>query len=552
VSYETTDRANIPLLELEDLNSVDKEHFHPEAEFYFDKPAAAKALDFFPRYLSHVKGELARTPLNLQPNQKIWIRDIFGWKRHADATRQYREVGIWEPRKNGKTTVSAGLALFGLHCDGEQGGEIYSAAADREQAGISFDLAASMVKRNQLLRRHTQLYKNSMVNWSTSSSYKVLSKEVASKHGYNAHMVVFDELHAQPNRKLWDVLQTSMASRRQPLMISISTAGDDPLSIAAEKFNLCESIIDRTLQVHDVYPVIYAAPKDVEKTGEWKNPEVWKIANPNLGISVKLDYIKSACEKAQISPAALNTFLQLHLNIWTTQTRRWMTPDLWRTAGDDFTEDELKGRECYAGLDISSRLDLSALVLFFPASKESGKKHAILPFFWCPEDNIKKRSLKDKVPYEVWAREGLITPTPGNIIDQDFIRAKVNELGKRFKFKKIAVDPHDASHLISALGNDGFEMVEFQQGMLSFQSPVKELMTLTVGGRIMHRNNKVLAWNVTNVATKKDAAGNEKPDKEKAREKIDGAVALIMAIGIWMVSPNKKSVYGSRGVLTLD
>ncbi|MDP3911918.1 MAG: terminase large subunit [Gemmatimonadales bacterium] len=524
--------------------------------YWFDEAAADRAVRFFEKYLKHWKGEFAGRSLIPEPWERDIIRNVWGWKRRADGLRRYRKVYIEVPRKNGKSTLAGGLALLLLLADGEAGAEVYLAASDRSQAGIVFADASAMVEASPELRGRCELYKNTIVAPKTASKCVVLSKVASGKHGYNAHGLVIDELHAQPNRDLVDVLTTSMGARRQPLAIFVTTAGHDRRSICWEYHEYACKVRDGVIPDDAFYPVIYAADKD----DDWTDPAVWAKANPSLGVAVKREYIAAECARAKEVPAYENTFRQLHLNQWTEQATRWLSLAAWDASalGPDgqpvpVIEEALRGRECWSGLDLSSTLDVTALVHVFP---EPDGSWIVLPRFWIPLDQMRARVRRDRVPYDVWTRQGLITATDGNVIDYQFIRHQIVQDSKAFRIQELAYDPWNAQALVRELVDDGLPMVEFRQGFVSMSGPTKDLMTQTLARRIRHGANPVLRWMASNLVVRKDPAGNLKPDKEKSAEKIDGMVALTMGldraqkkqIGSGKQGP---SVYETRGVLVL-
>ena len=501
--------------------------------YYFDERAAAAAVRFFERLLVHVKGRWAGKPFKLMRWQSVQIiQPLFGWKR-PDGLRRYRTAYIEIPRKNGKSNLAAGIALLLLFLDSEYSAEIYGAAADKDQAAIVFDLAKAMRGASPELAKRSEAFKRSIVVPSTMSSYKVLSADAFTKHGLNAHGIIFDELHAQPTRELWDVLTTSTGARTQPLTVAITTAGFDKNSICYEQHEYADKVLRGVIDDPSFFAYIAAADKDAD----WTDPKIWAQANPGLGEMVTLDYMQEQARKAINSPAYQNTFRRLHLNQWTQQDERWLDLTAWDECGDPFDPALLEGAECYAGLDLSSSSDLAALVLDFPA--EAGEeddegnpveRHAWIPFFWIPADNMVERALKDRVPYDAWARDGLIQTTEGNVIDYGFIVKAIDELGQRFNIREIAFDRWGAFQISQQLTAMGFELVGFGQGFVSMSSPTKELMRLVLSKRLQHGGHPVLRWMADNMVVSTDPAGNVKPNKQKSREKIDGMVAGIMAL----------------------
>lgn len=490
----------------------------------FDDQAARRALDFFPRFLTHVKGALARQPFILEPWQQAIIANLFGWKR-PDGTRRYREAFVFVPRKNGKSILIAGIVNLFLFTDNEPGAEVYSAAAEREQARLVFEMARGMIENSPELLKRASLYKYSIVVG--SGSYKAISADAHTKHGFNTHLAVIDELHAQHDRELVDVLSTSTGARRQPLILHITTSDfERPGSICNEKHDYAGKVRDGIIHDNSFLPVIYEASRD----DDWTLPETWAKANPNLGVSVSEEYLRRECEKAQETPAYENTFKRLHLNIRTEQDIRWLAMEKYDACDAELPE--LDGRQCYAGLDLANTKDVAALVLAFQVDE----CYALLPRFWVPEESIAERSRRDRVPYDIWAKQGWITATPGNVIDYEYIRQTVNELGKRYQILEIAADRWNATQLIQQLAGDGFTIFPFGQGFKDMTAPTKQFDTLVTSGRLIHGANPVLRWMASNTSVEQDAAGNLKPSKKKSSEKIDGIVAAVMALGRAMVA----------------
>lgn len=518
------------------------------SEYQFDERAASVAVAFFERLLRHSKGEWAGKPFALLAWQRELVRNVFGWKR-ADGTRRYRKVYIEVPRKNGKSTICAGIALYMLFADGEKGAEVYSAAADRDQAGIVFNEAKAMVQDSPRLAEVAQVYKSSIVVESERSFYRVLSADAFTKHGLNAHGVVIDELHAQPNRELFDVLVTSTGARRQPLIVMITTAGYDRESVCWEQHEYARKVQQGVIVDDEWYVAIYAA----EETDDWRDPAVWQKANPSLGETLKVSYLEAECKRAEQVPAYQNTFRRLHLDQWTQQETKWLDLGMWDACGEPVDVALLAGAKCYGGLDLASSSDIAAFELCFPSEPGEDEAYTFLSHFWIPKENMVQRSLKDRVPYDAWVRDGLMTATPGNVIDFDVIVRDIEALGEKYKIEEIAFDRWGAFQVSNQLTGMGFTMVGFGQGFVSMSQPTKDLLRLTMAKQIKHGGNAVLRWMADNIVVDQDAAGNVKPNKAKSREKIDGIVAGIMALDRAVKSRGSaaKSVYDSRGVLTL-
>ncbi len=383
----------------------------------------------------------------------------------------------------------------------------------------------------------------------TNSFYQVLSAEAYSKHGFNIHGVVFDELHTQPNRKLFDVMtKGSGDARTQPLYFLITTAGTDTQSICYETHQKALDIIERRKTDSTFYPVIYGATEDED----WTDPKVWKKANPSLGITVEIDKVETACESAKQNPAEENSFRQLRLNQWVKQAVRWMPMLKWDACSFSVNPSSLEGRVCYGGLDLSSTIDITAFVLVFPPIDEDDK-YRIMPYFWIPEENMDLRVRRDHVNYDLWKKQGFLHTTEGNVVHYGFIESFIEELGTKYNIREIAFDRWGAVQMTQNLEGLGFTVVPFGQGFKDMSPPTKELMKLTLEEKLAHGGHPVLRWMMDNIFVRTDPAGNIKPDKEKSTEKIDGAVATIMALdrAIRRGNDNSQSVYNDRGLLIL-
>ncbi len=445
--------------------------------------------------------------------------------------------------------LAAAVALLLTCGDGEERAEVYGCAADRQQASIVFNVAADMVRMCPALSKRVKILDSQkrLIYQPTGSIYQVLSADVGNKHGFNTHGVVFDELHTQPNRKLFDVMtKGSGDARMQPLYFLITTAGNDTKSICYEIHQKAKDIIEGRKIDHTFYPVIYGA----EESDDWTDPKVWKKANPSLGITVGIDKVRDACESAKQNPGEENAFRQLRLNQWVKQAVRWMPMDKWDKCEFAVSEDDLEGRVCYGGLDLSSTTDITAFVLVFPPLDDTDK-YIILPYFWIPEDNLDLRVRRDHVPYDVWERQGFLQTTEGNVVHYGYIEKFIERLEERFNIREIAFDRWGAVQMVQNLEGMGFTVVPFGQGFKDMSPPTKELMKLVLEQRIAHGGHPVLRWMMDNIYIRSDPAGNIKPDKAKSTEKIDGAVATIMALdrAIRCGNDNGASVYDSRGLL---
>ncbi|MDL2317723.1 terminase large subunit [Eubacteriales bacterium OttesenSCG-928-A19] len=516
----------------------------------YDKAAADNAVAFI-SCLNHTKGEWYGLPFDLIDWQEQIIRDIFGIKK-ANGYRQFNTAYVEIPKKQGKSELAAAVALLLTCGDFEHGGEVYGCASDRQQASIVFDVAVSMVEQSPALKARIKpvLSQKRLIYKPLGSFYQVLSAEAYTKHGLNVHGVVFDELHAQPNRQLFDVMtHGSGDARKQPLYFLITTAGNDRHSICWQQHQKATDILEGRKRDRTFYPVVYSVPDDAD----WTSEKVWKAANPSLGITVDIDKLRIACENAKANPAEENLFRQLRLNQWVMQSVRWMPMHAWDACAFPVIPESLKGRICYGGLDLSSTTDITAFVLVFPPEEPDGR-YEILPFFWIPEDNLPIRVRRDHVPYDDWKAQGFLKTTEGNVLHYGFIENFIDELGAIYNIREIAFDRWGAVQMTQNLEGLGFTVVPFGQGFKDMSPPTKELMRLTLDKKLAHGGHPVLRWMVDNIYVRTDPAGNVKPDKEKSTERIDGAVATIMALDRALRNEGAEdgdSVYNGRGLVIL-
>ena len=516
----------------------------------FDEKKARRVIRFI-ECLKHTKGEFHGKPFKLLPWQEKIIRDVFGTVRDKDPSmRQYNQVYIEIGKKNGKSELGAALALNMLINDDEWKAEVYSCASDCQQAAIVFDVAVDMVKQNPTLSKLIKIIPSTkrMVYQPTGSIYQVLSSEVATKHGLNVSACIFDELHTQPTRALYDVMtQGSGDARRQPLWFFLTTAGTDRNSVCWEVHQKALDILEGRKHDPRFYPVVYGLPDDAD----WQDEQNWHKCNPSLGYTITIDKVRDAYRKALETPADENMFRQLRLNQWVKQSIRWMPMDKWDECGAPVIPGDLEGRVCYAGLDLSSTSDLTTLVLVFPPSDES-EPYVILPFFWLPEETLPLRVRRDHVPYDQWAKRGYIHTTEGNVIHYGYIEEFIEELGTKYNIREIAFDRWGAVQMTQNLEGLGFTVVPFGQGYKDMSPPTKELMRLVLEHRLVHGGHPVLRWNMDNAFVRTDPAGNLKIDKQKSTEKVDGAVALVMALDRAMKNQNSGgSVYDERDMIFL-
>ena len=489
--------------------------------------AAQYRIDFFPRYLRHSKGQWARQPVELSPWQRFVIGSVFGWKR-ADGSRRFRVVYEELPRKNGKSTKLAGVGILQLTADNEGGAEVYSAATKKDQARIIFDEAKRMVSASPDLRDHIRRFKLNLSVDATSSKFEPLSADEKTLDGLNPSCLLIDELHKHKDRGLLDVLDTAQGARWQPLLWIITTAGDDsPESVYAAENDYAVKVLEGTIADDSSFVFITS----IDKGDKWDDPKAWAKANPGLGISVKFDDLERQANKAKKSPPAQNAFKRLRLNVRTSSAERAIDMDVWRkNGGKRIDPGHLKGRRCWGGLDLSSKIDISAFVKLFEPEEEGGRL-LVVPRFWMPLETLEERAERDRVPYRQWVEEGLIEVTAGNVIDHGEIeRAVLGDAGD-YEIVSLAYDPWNATQLAVGLAERGVPMVEFIQGLRSYSEPTKELIALLAQGKLDHGNHPVLAWMASNLKTHRDKNENLMPHKLHSTGRIDGMTGLIMAIG---------------------
>ncbi|MFZ0269932.1 terminase large subunit [Caulobacter sp.] len=548
-----------------------------DGEYWYDEGTADKAAAFFPNYLRLTTGEWAGRPFVLQEWQEHdIIRPLFGWKR-PDGTRRYRVCYVWVPRKNGKTELAAGIALLMLLGDAEPAGQVFSIASEKDQAAIVFDKATSMVAYSPSLSQKLECMKPAIYCPQLNASFRPLSGKPGGKHGLNMSGLIGDEIHEWRNGDLYTFIHDSGVARRQPLEFLISTAGVSG-SHGETVWSECQAILKGEVEAPHTLVVVYAADPEAD----WTKPEVWAQANPNLGVSVKVEAMAEAAAEAKRSPRLENDFKRYKLNIWTEQAVRWLPIDGVDDDGNRFgwdhcvgpvdwraLEDKLAGKRCFGGLDLSAVQDLSALVWWFP-EQEGLDVPAVLARFWKPADLIKEHTKRDRVPYDKMLAgskdpllAGSLLTTPGNVIDHEAIRARLMLDAQKFKVAfrgekrteqqfGIAIDRFDASETYVKLHGEGLPVGLFGQGFVSMSAPAKDIERFVLGNAFHHGGQPLLRRHAQAVAIETDAAGNIKPSKDKSTMRIDGIVGLVMARGAAAKDTRPKvSVYESRGIRRL-
>lgn len=520
---------------------------------WFDEDAAQHAIDFF-SFLRHSKGEWANQPFTLEPWQQFILWCIFGWK-NKDGTRRFRSAHIEIARKNGKSTLLAGIGLYALVADGEPGAEVYSAATKLDQAKIIFSEAVRMVKASPDLSDALGVLRANIHHLLSHSKFEPLGADENTLDGLNVHVGLVDELHAHKTRGVYDLIETATGARRQPLIVSITTAGVSTNTICWEVRTHAVKVLTGIFNDDTVFAFIACLDQrndlgDDSADDDWKDERNWIKANPNLGVSIKITYLRSRAEKAIETPTYENTFKRLHLNCWTEQVSRFIAVKRWEECEVSEQLANFEGKTCYIGLDLSTTTDISAISLIFPY--DSGA--ITFEKYFLPIGNVAQKERTDRVPYQSWIDQGFITATPGEVIDYDFIRKTINELGDRFVIKEIGADPWNATQLLHQLDGDGFTVIPLRQTFGIMSGPTKELEKMILKRRLVHVANPVTRWMLSNLSIRTDAEGNikpVKPDHENSTKKIDGMVSIILGLARAVLHGDDSSIYEERGVLVI-
>lgn len=504
---------------------------------YFCEDSARKALKLFD-YLKHSKGEWAGNNIILEPWQAWKIACVFGWKNIDDDKRRFRTVYDEVARKNGKTTTLSGIGLYGLTKDEEGGPEIYSAATKRDQSRLLFVEACRMIKQSTPLKKRLDVQQHKIINHANYGSFQPLSADGQTMDGLNPHFALIDELHAHKTGEIWDVLKSALGSRSQPLIWAITTAGFNKNGICYEIRDYASKVLNGIIDDDSFFAIIYT----IDDGDDWQDESVWIKANPNLGVSVSMSYLRDQARQATVMPTAKVNFLTKHLNIWVTGASQWCNIELWKACGTDYLPDEITDPvEVYLGIDLASVSDIASIggiAIMSDGRWLTFGKH------YLPEDAVDNNLRKSMIPFKNWHENGWLTLTPGNIIDYNWIKSDILTIMERYNVKEIAFDRWNSSQLVNDLMEFGAPMVAFGMGFASINAPMKELERRYLSKEIEHPNDPVLNWAMSNVVADQDPAGNVKPAKNKSSEKIDPAVALIMAVGRAMLVPEPSTDVG--------
>jgi phage terminase large subunit-like protein len=502
----------------------------PHRGLFFCEESARRALMMF-SYLKHSKGEWSGQAIELEPWQAWIIACVFGWKHQDTDKRRFRTVYEEIARKNGKTTKLAGIGLYGLTKDSEGGPEIYAAATKREQARILFEEARRMVKQSVPLRRRLDAQEHRILAPANFGKFEPLSADGNTMDGLNPHLALVDELHAHKTPEVWDVLKSALGARSQPLIWAITTAGFNKNGICYEVRDYAIKVLTGVIDDDAFFGIIFT----LDEGDDWQDENNWIKANPNLGVSVSMDYLREQARQAAVMPTAKTNFLTKHLNVWVTGASAWCNIERWLQCGAQYIGTGLEEpAEVYLGLDLASVSDIASLVGVMIVADG---RWLVFGKHYLPEEAVDNNIRKSTVPFLQWHEQGFLTLTPGNVIDYNWIKADIVKFMELYNVKEIAFDRWNSSQLVNDLMELGAPMVAFGMGYASMNAPMKELERRYLAGEIEHPNDPVLNWAMSNVVADQDPAGNIKPAKNKSTEKIDPAVALMMAIGRAMVAP---------------
>ena len=509
-------------------------------DYWFSDQEAERATFFLEEFCRHVKGPLAGDTLRLEQWQRNLTRELFGWKRQNGA-RRFRYVWIEAPCKAGKTTFLASLGLYMLVVDPEPGAEIVIAAGNTEHASVCFNIAREMVLRDPDLSTVCRIYRNRLVY--KDAHLRAISSRQEAVSGSNISCLLFDDVFLQPSRELHDRLITSMAARSQPLTLYATAAGSERTMLAWELHDYAGRIQSGLIDDPAWLVKIFGAPTDAD----WRDPQVWRDAHPGIGVSVSEEFIAEEFRRAQQTPGFAGTFRQLYLNIWGQERVRWLDMDSWDACdGRPLNLSGLAGRECHAGLDLSTTTDLTALVLVF---RDDDGGYTVLPYAFCPAETIRQRQRRDRVDYASWLEQGHLIPTEGNTVDHAVIRRKILEIGRQFRLRELAYDRWNSSMLVNQLINDGVNCVPVAQSNGAMNAPARELERVIADKHLRHGGHPVLRWCAANAIAHVDATGDIRPSKSKSAERIDLLVALLMGISRHLIGPRSRPARRQLSVL---
>ncbi len=530
-----------------------RDHADKSGEFRFDRDAATHVLEFFPTYLRHSKGRWAGEPFTLEPWQEFVIWELFGWYRKS-GRRRFREAYLEVARKNGKTTFLAGVGLYMLVADGEPGAEVFTAATKKDQAKIMHEEAIRMVRKSPDLSATLQTFRNNISDPATESKYEPLGADSKTMDGLNIHCALVDELHAHPSADLYNILNTGTGARTSPLVFAITTAGDDPTSFCYAQRDYAEAVVRGHIDDAAFFGVVFS----LDEADDWRVEDTWAKANPNLGVTIDIGELGDAIAQAQKSPRKQNATRRRRLNQWTRSTTRYLDLAAWDACAGDLMPKQLEdlhhGDLCFGGLDLSTNLDVTAFVTLFPPASDSGFWDVVCRF-WLPEEDLEERVRRTRVPWDQWAKDGWLTLTYGPTVDYRQVREDIGRLLEPYSPAEVGFDPWNAPETVRKMGEAGLDMVEVRQTFAHLSAPTKLLEQLVLSGKLRHGGHPMLRWMADNLEVKEyeGAVRPVKPGSKMAHKKVDGMVALIIALNRASAgfTPVPEPVYERRGIRTL-
>jgi len=540
------------------LNDLKKAETDPDYPYYFSEKHAKHNIQFT-SFCPHIKGKLAGQPIILESWQQAirWI--VFGWRRKDNDKRRFTTAYIEVARKNGKSTDAAPVSLYCLMGEGEAGAEVFNAAVDEGQARIVWNVAKEMVNRSSL-KNHIKTWRNSITMDSTASFLKPLSRKSDNKDGLNISACIIDEVHAWTDSNAEEIMHLikSGTSGREvgvPLLWMITTAGKVQQGVGKQEHDFSVQVLEGQKEADDYFAIIYSLdPEDLENENAWLNEDLWIKSNPNLGVSVDIELMRSQARDAKGNPSKINEFLTKRLNIWTQSYTRWILPDKWKLNANPVNEDSLIGRKCTCAIDLSTTIDISGYCLCFPPEGNE-EYYQMLWRFFIPGDNIHERSLKENVPYYDWIKKGLVIATPGDVIDYKEIENYILKDADKFEILEIPFDPYNATHLVNNLTDQGLNCVKFGQAIASISPAVKNFERMVLKGKLATNDNPVMNYMISCAEIYSDANNNQKvikPDRRKSSKRIDGVIMAIMALHRAMHNlESVRSVYEDRGLRVL-
>ena len=514
------------------------------ADYTFDRDAAIHALDFIEGLCRYAKGSWAGKPFRLLPWQVTLIANLYGWL-DSRGLRRFRQCGVWIPRKNGKTELCAPLGLYHLLGDSEPTPEVVSIAADRAQAKLVFERAKSMVRAEPELSSRLEVYAHKILCPVEGGSWLPMSSDAPTAHGLHISFAICDEVHAMHNRReLWEAIQTSMGARTQPLLLSITTAGTRRESLEADLYDFSCKVRDGILHTPTYLPVIYA----LDELEDWRDEKLWARANPSLGVTFSMEFLRNEAKRAQDQPAFETAFRTLHLNQHVSSDLRWLRLADWDLCESQITEEELSALPCYMGFDLGEVSDLTSLTAIWVGVGV----FYLRSWSYAPEDRAELRQTAHRVPYLDWARAGYLTLTPGNVTDYAFMRAEILRIAGANKVIAVGYDPANAGGISQQLEADGLKLYRVPQSYAQLSSPTKRFEAAVTGHIMRHEKNPLFAWALSNVTIELDPGENIRPSKRRSGDKIDPVVSAIIALGVALNHTTViSSPYTDRGFLIL-